>query len=83
MTSACSDPDTATINVSTLVLSALAYYAWKRGLDECEQVEAPETIHADVTVAGVGGAGVLLHLGHCIRRDRVADDGPRSKREAQ
>ena len=45
MTSACSDPDTATINLSTLVLSALAYYAWKRGLDECESAEAPETMY--------------------------------------
>ena len=45
MTSACSDTDTATINLSTLVLSALAYYAWKRGLDECEQAEAPETMY--------------------------------------
>ncbi len=47
MTSACSDPDTATINLSTLVLSALAYqyYAWKRGLDECEPAEAPETMY--------------------------------------
>ncbi len=42
---ACSDPDTATINLSTLVLSALAYYAWKRGLDECEPAEAPETMY--------------------------------------
>ena len=48
MTSACSDPDTAdtaTINLSTLVLSALAYYAWKRGLEECEAAEAPETMY--------------------------------------
>ena len=43
--SICSDPDTATINLSTLVLSALAYYAWKRGLDECEPAEAPETMY--------------------------------------
>ena len=49
MTSACSDPDTATINLSTLVLSALAYYAWKRGLDECEPAEAPETMSAEGT----------------------------------
>ena len=46
MTSACSGPDTATINLSTLVLSALAYYAWKRGLDECEPAEAPESTSA-------------------------------------
>ena len=45
MTSACSDPDTAKINLSTLVLSALVYYAWKRGLDECEPAEAPETMY--------------------------------------
>ena len=32
-------------SVDGMVLSALAYYAWKRGLDECEPAEAPETMY--------------------------------------
>ena len=47
MTSACAGPDTATVNLSTIVLSALAYYAWKRGLEETEEDDAaPESMYS-------------------------------------
>ena len=42
----CAAPDAATVNMSTLVLSALAYYCWKRGLEECADDEAPESMSA-------------------------------------
>ena len=47
MTSACAGPDTATVNLSTIVMSALAYYAWKRGLEETEEDDAaPESMYS-------------------------------------
>ena len=42
----CAAPDAATVNMSTLVLSALAYYCWKRGLEECADDEAAESMSA-------------------------------------